>query len=534
MTAAAEEDLMGGIVRQPWLGGSVLSYPNRPLTILDALDRAVDRFADRRFLVAPEGEVTYREFAELVEGAAERLAEEGIGAGDRLALAARNGLDLAVALWACARLGAILVGLNVRLAPAQWVYMLAHSGASLALAQPEFLVRLQEAATEAGLAPGQVRPVGQHLTGRRRPWSYTDAARPDEASTYAVVYTSGTTGRPKASQVVHRCSMHSGITYSRVLHLTGEDRTAVLFPIYYISAMHAHLLPMMLVGGLCVLVPGATPRNFLALLAAERITWMYAVPSFWLMLLNLEGFAWPNLPDLTVGAFGGSPFPSSAVDTLRRQLPQVRLHDIYGLSETHSPATMLLDEEFRRKPGSVGRPLPCMEARVVDEDDRVLSPGMPGELWLRGSLVTTGYYRDAAATVAAITPEGWLRTGDVARVDAEGYVYILDRKKDMINRGGHKVFSAELEQLLVAHPDVEDAAVVGVPNPLAFETVTAFVVARPGSTLSSNDVCQWVRSQMADYAMPRVVHHVAEIPRNATGKIDKATLRLRAAEPAER
>jgi len=520
---------MGPVVRQRWLGADVLSYPNRPPTILDALDRAVDRFGDRCYLVAPEGEVTYREFAELVEGAAGRLAEEGIGPGDRLAVAARNGLDLAVALWACARLGVILVGLNVRLAPAQWVYMLAHSGASLALAQPDFLAGLQQAGAEAGLAAERVRPVGDHLTGRRRPWAYTPAARPDEAATYAVVYTSGTTGRPKASQVVHRCSVHSGITYSRVLHLTAEDRTAVLFPLHYISAMHAHLLPMMLVGGVCVLVAAATPREFVEVLARQRISWMYAVPSFWLMLLRLDAFAWPGLPHLAVGAFGGSPFPSSAVAAVRRRLPQVRLHDIYGLSETHSPATMLLDGEFRRKPGSVGRPLPCMEACVVDDEGVALGAGTAGELWLRGSLVTTGYYRDPAATAAAFAPDGWFRTGDVARIDAEGYVYILDRKKDMINHGGHKIFSAEVEQLLVDHPDIEDAAVVGVPNPVAFESVTAFVVGRPGSDLAANDVREWVRSQMADFATPRFVHLVEEIPRNATGKIDKPALRLRAA-----
>ncbi|MGI8807149.1 MAG: class I adenylate-forming enzyme family protein, partial [Acidimicrobiales bacterium] len=358
---AAGGDLIGEIRREPWLGAEVLSYPNRPATILDALDRAVALFGDRCYLVADGGEVTYREFAELVEGAAERLAAEGLGRGDRLAVAARNCVDLAVALWACARLGAVLVGLNVRLVPNQWTYMLAHSEPALALAQPEFLDGLRAAASDAGLPSDRVRPIGDQLTGRRRAWSYTAAERPDESDTYAVVYTSGTTGRPKASQVVHRCSMHSGITYSRVMHLTPDDRSAVLFPLYYISAMHAHLLPIMLVGGTCVLVPGASPAEFVRILAAERITWAYAVPSFWLMMLRVADFDWAHLPALTVGAFGGAPFPQSALPELRRRMPHTRLHDSYGLSETHSPATMLLDEEFRRKPGSVGRPLPCME-----------------------------------------------------------------------------------------------------------------------------------------------------------------------------
>jgi acyl-CoA synthetase (AMP-forming)/AMP-acid ligase II len=191
---------------------------------------------------------------------------------------------------------------------------------------------------------------------------------------------------------------------------------------------------------------------------------------------------------------------------------------------------MLLDEEFRRKPGSVGRPLACMEAQVVDDDGAVLAPGGAGELWLRGSLVTTGYYRDPAATAAAMAPAGWFRTGDVARIDAEGYVYILDRKKDMINRGGHKIFSAELEQLLLSHPEIVDAAVVGVPDPIAFEAVAAYVVARPEAAVNAGTVQQWVRAGMADYAAPRFVHLVEEIPRNSVGKVDKPRLRQMAVD----
>lgn len=176
MPDAGDDDLMGPIIREPWMGARALSYPNRPPTILDALDRAVTRFGDRCFLVSSEGELTYRDFAELTEGAAERLAEEGVRPGDRVAIAARNGPDLAVALWACARRGAILVGLNVRLAPAQWTYMLGHSQPALALAQPELVDGLRSAAADAGLPPDQVRLLGDTFSGaagpgptRRRP-----------------------------------------------------------------------------------------------------------------------------------------------------------------------------------------------------------------------------------------------------------------------------------------------------------------------------------------------------------------------------
>jgi long-chain acyl-CoA synthetase len=533
---AGDDDLVGTVTVEEWLGAPARSYPDRPRTVVDVLDRAVHRFGDRTFLTAPEGEVTVAELAELVEGAVERLAEEGVGPGDRLAVVGHNGLDLAVALFACARVGAVLVGLSTRAAPDQWAYLLEHSGVTLALGQPEFLPGLQAAAATAGLAAERVRPFGDHLTGRRRPWRYTPDQRPDEAAAYAVVYTSGTTGRPKASRVVHRASVHSGLSYVQALGVTGDDVTAVVFALTYISAMHAHLLPMLLVGGRCVLVADASPAELTEIVARERVSWLYVVPALWQRLLRVKGFSSPALDHLRLGGFGGSPMPLPAIAELRQRLPHLSLRDIYGLSETHSPATMLLDHEFAAKPGSVGRPLPCMEARVVDDDGADLPPDEAGELLLRGSLVTTGYDGDPEATAAAIS-DGWFRTGDVARIDADGYVWILDRRKDMINRGGHKVFSAEVERVLRDHPQVDDAAVVGVPDAVAGEAVAAFVVpttnpapAGPGA----GELRRWVRDRLADYAAPRWVHLVDGLPRNATGKVVKTELRRRATELAGR
>jgi len=514
------------VEREPWLGAQVLSYPDRPRTVVDVLDGAVAAFGDRTALRAPEGDLTYAEFAEVVEGAVERLTDEGLTAGDRLAVAARNGLDLAVALFACARGGFVMVGLNLRLRAPQWAYMLRHSGARLALGQPEALDELRAAGAQAGMAATAVRDVGDHFRGRRRPWAYDAGQRPDEAAAFAVVYTSGTTGRPKASRVVHRCSVHSAMSYVEVAGLAGNDRTAVLFPLYYISGLHAHVLPMMLVGGTSVLVADASAHDFVELLARERITWMYTVPSMWQLLLREDGFTASALPDLRRGAFGGSPFPTTLLDSIRQRFPRVRLTDIYGLSETHSPATMLRDEEFTAKRGSVGRPLPCMEAKVVDDSGHEVPAGDPGELLLRGSLVTTGYDGDDEATRAAISA-GWLRTGDLARMDPDGYVFILDRKKDMITRGGNKIFSVEVEQLLLTHPAIADAAVVGIPDPIAFEAVAAYVVPADGTQLTRRDVQRWVAERMSDYAVPRQVRVVDEIPRNRTGKILKADLRQR-------
>jgi len=512
------------LVREPWLGTLVRCYPGRVRTIIEALDRAQDTFGDRIAVEVDEGAVTYAELAELVEGAAERLLEEGLAPGDRLAVCLDNGLDIIVAIWACARAGLVFVGLSNRLQPPQWAWMLGHSGASLVLCHPAYVDGVREAAAEAGLGPDRARPVDDHLTGRRRPWRGADLAFPGEDQVYGVVYTSGTTGRPKASQLVHRCTMHSAIAYVRILGLTGDDRTAIVFPLYYVTGHVAQVTPMMLVGGTSVAVRDVVPSELVRLMGERRITYLMVVPSLWPLLLRVPEFRWPDLAHVRVGAFGGSPVPISTVAALRERMPQLRLFDAYGLTETHSPATVLLDAEFGRKPGSVGRPVPCAEARVVDDEGRDVEPGQPGELWVRGPMITSGYYGDPEATAAAIT-DGWLHTGDWVRIDDEGYVFILDRKKDMIMRGGFKVYSVELEYLLVSHPDIAEAAVFGVPDKLAYEAVAAYVVPSAGCRIEAPDVRQWVAARMADFAVPRYVRVVATITRNRTGKVDKAALR---------
>ena len=419
-----------------------------------------------------------------------------------------------MAQFACARAHLVLCGLNVHQAPTLWAWLVESSGARLVLATPEFADRLD----------GPVEDAATVLLGPARPWAYDPAVdRPDEASTYCLVHTSGTTGRPKAVRIVHRASVHSAMSYAHLLDLRPDDVSAVLFPLYYVSAMHAHVLPALLTGGACLLLPGATPTSYVEALEEHRVSWAYAVPSFWQLVVRRGGLSAQRLPHLRRVGMGGSPWPPGMEADLRALLPQTRLHDVYGLSETHSPATMLLDEDFAGHAGSIGRALPCVELRVDAPD------GRPGELLVRGSLVTTGYDGDPEATAQAISADGWFRTGDVVTVDGEGFVRVLDRVKDMVNRGGHKVFSAELERVLREHPAVADAAVVGLPDAVGEELVVAFLVPEAAQEVLAADVRRHVAATMADYAVPRFVHVVDELPRGATGKTDKAALRARAA-----
>ncbi|MCU1691133.1 MAG: O-succinylbenzoic acid--CoA ligase [Frankiales bacterium] len=497
------------VVRESWLGAPALSYARRPRSVLEVLDRAVAGCPGATAFVDGDRVETYAQFGARVETAARALAGRGLRPGDAVAVLAGNSLELAALLFACARARLVLVGLSTRLAPPQWELMCEHMDVRLRLAAPGPGLDGAEdlAAVLAEPAPAVV-------------WE-----EPDQAATYAVVFTSGTTGRPKASQVVHRASVHSGMSYQRVLQLRPDDVTAVLFPLTYISAMHAHVLPAMLAGASCVLVDTASPTAYVDVLRDSAVSWAYAVPSWWRMCLRVPGFA--DLPALRRVAAGGAPFPVELQAALRDRLPGVLLHDVYGLSETHSPACLASDADLRARPHSVGRPLPCMEAQVRSLDDgAVLPAGEPGELWLRGSLVTTGYARDPEATAAAVV-DGWFDTGDVARLEEDGSVVVLDRTKDMVNRGGAKVFSAEVETVLRTHPAVEDAAVVGVPDPLAGEAVAAFVVA--SGEVTAAEVRAWVRDRLAEHAAPRRVVFVEALPRNALGKTDKQALRVQAA-----
>lgn len=508
------------VQREPWRGHQLLSYPERPASIVHILDDVVRAHGATEGLVDAHGRTTYDEFATRVAGTVAALADRGLGRGAALGVVSANSVDLAVLVFACATAGVLMVGLSERGAPPRWARLLRTAEATAVVATPAHRAAARTAAAAADLPRHTVLDLAEVTRDRTLPWSFVP---PDEGETYAVVGTAGTTGPPKASRVIHRCSVHSALSYRSVLGLTTRDRTAVLFPLTYISALHAHVLPMMLAGGTSVLTTASRAHRFCDVLADEQITWMYTVPSFWLALLRGDRFTGAALPHLRLAAFGGSAFPPDALGEIRRRFPHVALHNIYGLSETHSPATILRDDEFADRPTSVGRPLPCMEARVVDATGAVVATGDDGQLQLRGSLVTTGYLGDAGATAAAFLDDGWFATGDQARIDAEDYVWLLGRRRDLIIRGGFNIAPVEVEQALRRHPGIADVAVFGVPDGVG-DRVVACAVVRGDHSLRPRAVRAWVRAHVADYAVPRHVHFVDDIPLTAIGKIDRDAL----------
>ena len=507
--------------RERWRGHDVLSYPDRPATIVHILDRAVRHHGGREGVVDGHQRCTYRQLAERVSGTVDELADRGLHRGAAVGVVAPNSVDLAVLVFACAVAGVTLVGLSERDAPRRWAALLATAGATTVLASTDHAGRAATVASIADHAGTAVMDLADVTRARVAPWAF---APPSEDDTYMVVGTAGTTGTPKASRVVHRCSVHAALSYVDLVDLGPSDRTAVLFPLTYISALHAHVLPMMLAGGVSVLATPSSAHRFCDLLAEERITWMYTVPSFWLSMLHTARFTADHLPALRVAAFGGGPFPPDMLPEIRQRLPAVALHNVYGLSETHSPATILHDHEFADRPTSVGRPLPCMEARVVDDGGAALPPGTPGHLQLRGSLVTTGYLGDPDATGAAFDG-AWFATGDHGRMDADGYVWIVARRRDLIVRGGYNIAPVEIEQALRRHPGIAEAAVFGVAGAAADPAVAcAIVPERNRACPTARDVRAWVRDHVADYAVPRYVEVVDTIPLTPIGKVNRRAL----------
>jgi long-chain acyl-CoA synthetase len=508
---------------EEWLCGPALSYPDRPASVAAVLDAAVARWPDAEAARDGAGSLRYAALADRVAGCVGALGQLGLRSGDGLTIAAANSLDYLVAVLACARSGVVASGLNLKLAPSRWADLIHSTATTVALADPARIDELR------GVAPDGVRvlPLAEPTRSPAR-WADVDLPWPAEHEHFQVVHTSGSTGRSKASRVVHRCSVHSGMSYQHILQLRPGECTGVLFHLGYISALHAHVLPAMLAGACAVLLDTPSPRSFVPLLAEHDIGWAYAVPSWWLLALREPGLRAAALPRLRLVGAGGATFGAALAQGLRAALPDTGLLNVYGLSETHSPACILLDDEFADRPGSVGRPLPCMEVSIRAGDGTERAVGEAAEVWLRGSLVTTGYAGMPEATAEAITPSGWFRTGDVGRVDAGGYLWVLDRLKDMINRAGQKVYSVDVEEVLRRHPAVADAAVVAAPDRLAEETVAAYVELRPGAVLAPADVRRHVREQLASWAVPSIVEFVDAIPRNPTGKADKPALRAMA------
>jgi long-chain acyl-CoA synthetase len=491
----------------------VRCFAERPASLCELVDQAIRRNGDGEALVSGSERLTWKALAERIARVAAGLSSRGLRQGDRVALLLGNRIEFVLTLFAAARLGAIAVPLSIRSSKPELGYVLEHCEASLLIHETELADRLPP--LRQRIAIDEFGILLQTAAG--------EAAPVQEEDTAAILYTSGTTGRPKGAMLSHLGIIHSAMHYERAMGLAERDRSIAAVPLSHVTGLVALIAAMARCAGTLVLLPAFKAADFLALAARERMTHTVLVPAMYNLCLLEPQLGRHDLSRWRIGGYGGAPMPPATIARFAEKLPQLGLMNLYGATETTSPATIMPPHETARHGDSVGLAVPCGEIRVIDEAGREVAPGEPGELWIRGPMVVRGYWNDPAATAREFTGGFW-HSGDVGAVDAHGFVYVLDRKKDMINRGGYKVYSAEVESMLAEHPAVLEAAVVAVPCPVLGERVHAFVTLN--ETVTSEALRAFCLERLADYKAPEAFTFRTEpLPRNANGKVLKRALR---------
>jgi acyl-CoA synthetase (AMP-forming)/AMP-acid ligase II len=339
-----------------------------------------------------------------------------------------------------------------------------------------------------------------------------------------LLYTSGTTGRPKGAMLTHLGTVHSLLNFEYGLALRDGDVSVLAVPASHVTGLVAIILTLIRVRGTTVLMPAFKARTFLELASRHRMTYTLIVPAMYNLCLLDPDFAKFDLTEWRIGAFGGAPMPEATIERVAAVLPKLTLVNIYGSTETTSPVTMLPLGEVTTHGDTVGKPLSGVDLFVMDDQAREVAPGTGGELWIGGPMVIPGYWQNPEADRTAFCGGYW-KSGDIGSVDADGYVRVFDRKKDMINRGGFKVYCIEVESVLARHPGVIECAVIGRPDPVLGERVHAVVVPR-GPDVDEAQLKRFCASELSDYKVPDSIVFLHDaLPRNANGKVLKTALR---------
>jgi long-chain acyl-CoA synthetase len=530
---------IGDTTIRAWAGGF--------RTLRDVLVNSAT-FGDTTFLVSGAERVTFAEHAHAVAALAQHLSTGlGIKPGDRVAIAMRNRPEWSIAFWATVSIGAVAVPLNAWWTADELAFALDDSGARVAVVDSERAVRLGErvlAGLESVLVAGAPAPAGLPTFESVLAPRYRNSVLPpvdlDEDATATLFYTSGTTGRPKGVVGSHR-NMVSNLLSRRFFREldaarggriapTALPRTLLTVPLFHVTGAHSYLLTALAQGSLLVFMPKWDVAEALMLIERERLTSLGGVPFMALQLLDEYRPDQHDLTSLTAIAVGGAAPPPDLPARLAAALPAVVAGNGYGMTETSSVAIYNYGDEYREHPAATGRVTPILDARLVAPDGGTVSSG-PGELWLRGANVVSGYWNRPAETESAFRPGGWLCTGDLATID-DGLVTIVGRSKEVIIRGGENIAPAEVAAALMSHPAVRDAAVAGIPDNLLGESVGAVVRVESLEQVSESALRTHVAATLAAFKVPvRIVVTTEPLARNPQGKLLPGPVRALLLDP---
>jgi long-chain acyl-CoA synthetase len=491
---------MDGIERD---AAGILRYTGLAPSLVAMLQASVSRFAAREAVVELGGErLSYQQLWDRSARVAAGLRAAGIARGDRAAILLPNGVDWVLAFFGIQLAGAVAVPVNTRLTQPEVDYVLGDSGAS-------YIFR-----------PGEPLPDGEPVSDAAPASASASASAPADLA--AIFYTSGTTGFPKGAMTTHENFLANCETCIRVIGIERDTpvRNLVSVPLFHVTGCNSQLLVTTLLGGTTVIMPAFDVQLFLRTVVEERIDLLTSVPAIYWLATNQPNFAEFDMTGVRFVAYGGAPCPVEVIKKIRKSFPNASLGNGFGLTETSSVSTFLPDEFCESRPETVGLAAPVIELDLADPDDKGV-----GELLIRGQNVVAGYWNKPEQTAETFV-DGWLHSGDLARIDDDGFVQIVDRKKDMVNRGGENVYCVEVENALTQHPDVFEVAVVGVPDTMMGEKVGAVIVPRPGTSPDPVEICEFVTTLLADFKIPQYIAFRTEpLPRNAGGKVLKPNLR---------
>ncbi|MFD4250043.1 acyl-CoA synthetase [Amycolatopsis thermoflava] len=511
----------------------------RTHTLADIPRRSAARFPHKTAVVHRDVRLTFAEFDAVVDRVAAALHAAGLRKGDRLALLSHNCWQFPVLGFATARLGVVFVPVNFMLTAGEIGYILRDCDADAFVAE-DALVPVAEQA----LAGHDVRVRGVlRLAGEAVRPGWTDfaewAAHPGpppevpvgDDDVVRVMYTSGTESRPKGAMLTSRSLLWQYVSCVVTGGMETGDVEVHALPLYHCAQLDNFLSTDLYLGATSIILDRPDPAAILHAVEAERATNLFAPPTVWLSLLHHPAFGTTDLGSLRKGYYGASALPAEVLREMERRMPDMRFWNFYGQTEMASLATALGPEDQRRRPGSAGRAALNVETRIVDDHDRPLPAGEIGEIVHRSPHATVGYLGAPDKTAEAFRG-GWFHSGDLGYVDDEGYLWVVDRKKDMIKTGGENVATREVEEALYTVDGVAEAAVVGVPHPRWIEAVAAIVVPRDGAVLSEQDVIAGCRRVLAGFKVPKYVVFIDTLPKNPSGKILKRALRERYGEIA--
>ncbi len=519
------------IVEEEWPDFKGKVFRDRPKNVVEMLENTVRKYPDREGFISEERRLTFGEFDRIVNRIAAGLQSRGIHKGDRIALLLGIQIEFPLAFFAVMKLGALAVPLNTRFKGEELAYEINDSGSRMLIVDAEYWPFIEPALPQLNtvekiffhgpIAPQGTEPFSVLEKNQGDKFTPASIAEPDEA---LLMYTSGTTGKPKGAILQQRGLVLSAMSVCELASLGPGDKYVCCIPLFHITGLNMVMLSSIFGGVPCVFIKTFRTKRFLEIMSSEKVTHYTGVINIIWLMINHPDFDAYDFSSFRVATFGGSPAAEEVIRGVLAKLPHLRVSVGYGLTESFGMCITTPFKDTFRKIKAVGLPLPLMEAKIFDDVGNELPPEQIGEIVLKGPMITKGYWKKPEAT-AALFEEGWLRTGDIGKIDEEGFVYVLDRKKDMINRGGEKIYSLEVENVINSHDKVLEVAVVGVPDPFMGEAVKAVIALRPEETATEDEMRAFCAEHLADYKVPKYVEFVDMLPRNPAGKVIKADLR---------